>query len=81
MFRKSTTNTVELLKFVGSIFVDFGGCFFFAYSWACNFVVTSVFSFSEKDNSLLHSNNHQKLIIHNPTNIQNSRFLKRKYYS
>lgn len=32
----------------GPIFVD---CEFFAYSWGCNFVDVSVFSFSNKDNS------------------------------
>lgn len=72
IFRKSITNTVELSKFVGVNFRRFWGLFFF---WLIRgHVITSVFSFSEKDNSLLHSNNHQKLIIHNPTNTQNSCF-------
>lgn len=39
---------VESFKFMLANFVD---CGFFAYSWGCNFVDVSVFSFSKKENS------------------------------
>lgn len=42
--------TVKSLNFVGANFC--GLCFFFAYSWGCIFVDTSVFRLVKKNKSL-----------------------------